>query len=281
MNEPRFESEYEDSVVPTFKGAPATHAQMRDSADAEDPATQTSVLLGTTVIQAVESFYLAKRFMQYFGDLPENDDRVGQAIESIRGRLMRMAVLDIAALNDAGLTANDPNHSRTSSLPVVHNRMGQHLADVKASSGELSHLRRLREDIDCNRYAPLEYVRHLRNKWAGHPSLDRRFDDWASADKSLSVATTEAALVRLANNAQDTANFIASTPALQDFHQASASEGPHGSGRPKIDLSSIVSLALRARWSAGEQVRALRAQITGNTMLERFACTGAYQGERY
>lgn len=60
-----FESEYADSVLPTFEGAPATHAAVRASADAESPWTQMSALLGATIVQAVQSFYLAKRTRQY------------------------------------------------------------------------------------------------------------------------------------------------------------------------------------------------------------------------
>lgn len=96
------------SALPKFEGAPA---------DAETPWTQMSALLRTTVIQAVQSFYLAKRSRQYFSDLPERDDRVGRAIDDINNRLMRMAVLDIAALNDGGLAGNDPENSRTASYP--------------------------------------------------------------------------------------------------------------------------------------------------------------------
>lgn len=61
-----FQSEHADSVLPSFDGAPATQFVLRVSADAETPWTQMSILMGTTVIQAVQSFYLAKRSRQYF-----------------------------------------------------------------------------------------------------------------------------------------------------------------------------------------------------------------------
>lgn len=83
--------------------------------------------------------------------------------------------------------------------------MKRYLTKANASTTELDRLSDLQADINSDRYAPLEYVRHLRNKWAGHPSLDRRFDAWADADKTLSIATVEAALARLVNNAHDTA----------------------------------------------------------------------------
>ena len=78
-----FESEYADSALPKLEGSPATHADVRVGADAETPWTQMSALLGTTVIQGVQSFYLAKRSRQYFSDLPESDDRVGRAIDCL------------------------------------------------------------------------------------------------------------------------------------------------------------------------------------------------------
>lgn len=276
-----FESEYADSVLPALDGDPATHAAVRVSADAEAPWTQMSVLLGTTVIQAVQSFYLAKRSEQYFSDLPENDDRVGRAFSDINGRLMRLAVLDIAALNDGGLAGNDPENSRTASLPTAHQRMKRHLTQANASAVELDHLRELRTDINPDHYAPLKYVRHLRNKWAGHPSLDRRFDTWAGADKTLSIAAVEAALVRLVNNAHDTALFVSSATALQGFRQPPTVANPDGSIPMDVDLSNVIVLAKIMRDSADKGIHALRAQITGKTKLERLAHAEAHQGERY
>lgn len=281
MKRSSFESEYADSVLPTFQGAPATHSAVRISADAETPWTQMSDLLGKTVLQAVQSFYLAKRSMQYFSDLPENDDRVGQAIEQINDRLMRMAVLDIAALNDGGLANKDPENTRVASLPTAHRRMKRHLTDANASAAELDQLRKLQTDINCDHYMPLLYVRHLRNKWAGHPSLDRRFDAWASADKTLSVAAVEAALTRLVNNTHDTALFVSSAPALQDFRQPPAVSNPDGSRPMEVKLSSVTVWADLMRESADKGVRALRAQITGETKLERSAHTEAYRGKQY
>ncbi|WP_339619773.1 hypothetical protein [uncultured Salinibacterium sp.] len=276
-----FESEYADSALPTFEGGPATHDVARTNANAEAPWTQMSVLLGTTVIQAVQSFYLAKRSRQYFRDLPENDDRVGQAIEGINSRLMRMAVLDIAALNDGGLGRHDPDNSRTASLPTAHQRMKRHLTDADASAADLENLNKLRTDINSDHYLPLKYVRHLRNKWAGHPSLDRRFDSWASADKTLSIAAVEAALARLVNNAHDTALFVSTAPALQSFRQPLAAARPDGSIPMQVELSEVIVWAGLMREYTGKNIRALRAQITGESMLERLVHTEAYRGEQY
>lgn len=276
-----FESEYADSVLPTFQGDPATHHTVRNSADAETPWTQMSALLETTVLRAVRSFYMAKRSRQYFSDLPENNDRVGQAIEHINDRLMRMAVLDIAALNDGGLGTKDPENTRVASLPTAHRRMKRHLTDANASAAELDQLDKLQTDINCIHYKPLLYVRHLRNKWAGHPSLDRRFDAWAGADKTLSVAAVEAALTRLVNNTHDTALFVSSAPALQDFRQPPAVANPDGSWPMTVNLSNVTLWADQMRNSADKEVRALRAQITGETTLERSAHTEAYRGKQY
>uniref|UniRef100_UPI003F498C80 hypothetical protein n=1 Tax=Paenarthrobacter ureafaciens TaxID=37931 RepID=UPI003F498C80 len=128
---------------------------------------------------------------------------------------------------------------------------------------------------------PLMYVRHLRNKWAGHPSLDRRFDAWAGADKTLSVATVEAALTRLINNTHETALFVSSAPALQDFRQPPAAANPDGSWPMEVDLSNVTTWAGLMRDSVDKGVRALRAQITGETKLARFAHTEAYRGKQY
>lgn len=158
--------------------------------------------------------------------------------------------------------------------------MKRHLTDANASAAELDQLRKLQTDINCDHYMPLMYVRHLRNKWAGHPSLDRRFDAWASADKTLSVAAVEAALTRLVNNTHDTAVFVSSAPALQDFRQPPAVANPDGSWPMEVDLSNVTVWADLMRGSADKEVRALRAQITGETKLERSAHTEAYRGKQ-
>ncbi|SJN12087.1 hypothetical protein FM113_13840 [Leucobacter sp. 7(1)] len=48
-----------------------------------------------------------------------------------------------------------------------------------------------------------------------------------------------------------------------------------------VDLSNVIVLAEIMRESADNSIHALRAQITGESMLERLAHTEAYQGERY
>lgn len=169
-----------------------------------------SALLGSTVIGAVQTFYLAKRTRQYFSNLLEGGDRVGRVMADIGHRLMRQAVLDIAGLNDGGLGSRDLGNSRTASLPTAHSRMKQRLVSALAPPADMARLDALQADINSDHHMPLKYVRHLRNKWAGHPSSDRRFDAWAEADTTLRIPVVEAALVRLVNNASDTAEFVSS-----------------------------------------------------------------------
>ena len=111
--------------------------------------------------------------------------------------------------------------------------------------------------------------------------MDRRFDAWAEADESLWIPVVEAALVRLVNNANDTAEFISSVPALQDFDQPRAVPKADGSIPMEVRLSSVVVLAELMRESAGKDVLALRAQIAGTTNEKRLANTEAYNGKRY
>lgn len=240
-----------------------------------------SVLLGKTVIEAVHSFYLAKRTRQYFRDLPENDDRVGRGLDAISERLMRIAVVDIAGINDGGLRDADPGYSRTASLPTAHQRIKRYLMAASSSPAGLNQLEDLKRAINVDRYAPLKYVRHVRNKWAGHPSLDRRFDAWAGADKTLSIAAVEAALVRLVNNAQNTAAFVSSIPILRDFDQPAAVASPDGHEPTEINLGNVLLWAELTRESVDRNVHALRAQITGVSKMERQRNTDASPSERY
>lgn len=239
-----------------------------------------STLLGSTVITAVQSFYLAKRSLEYFSDLSKDDDRVGRVVTEIGHRLMRLAVIDVAGLNDGGLASKDPGSSRVASLPTAHKRMKQRLVAAHAPADDLARLRDLQEDINADKHMPLKYVRHLRNKWAGHPSLDRRFDTWAEADKNLQIPMVEAALARLVNNASDTAEFISSTHLLQDFDQPLGAPNPDGSIPMEIALSNVLVWAQIVRESSGNSIRSLRAQITGSAM-HRLANTENYDGTWY
>lgn len=49
----------------------------------------------------------------------------------------------------------------------------------------------------------------------------------------------------------------------------------------EVDLGNVLVWAEMMRESAGCEVRALRAQITGETMLERLRHTETYRGEQY
>jgi len=87
--------------------------------------------------------------------------------------------------------------------------------------------------------------------------------------------------VRLVNNAHDTALFVSSVPSLQGFRQPPEVVNLDGFTPMGIDLSNVIVLAGIMRESADKGIHALRAQIKGETRLERLSHTEAHQGERY
>lgn len=88
-------------------------------------------------------------------------------------------------------------------------------------------------------------------------------------------------MARLVNTAHEAGAFVSSTPALQTFRQPPAVADPDGSIPTSLDLSNVLVWAEIMRESAGREVRALRAQITGDTRLERLRHTETFLGEQY
>lgn len=88
-------------------------------------------------------------------------------------------------------------------------------------------------------------------------------------------------MVRLVDNARDTAVFVYSSPALRDFCRSPVAENRDRSMTTELDLRDVDSWAANIRESIGHDVRALRAQITGLTKVERMFRTEGYRGKRY
>lgn len=265
---PAFKSEFAAGDVPTVTGNPLPNA------DLDQQGTQTPHWVRArrsqeiAVVDAVYGFYFAKRFSELLEAFEGWTNAVAEmAVEDIEARLWRLAVIDVAKVNDSNQLA------RAASLPGVLKVMKVQLDGDPAPvlDADRVSLQAIRDATNPEVVVPLKYVRHIRNKWAGHPSMDRDFDDWADADEWLSVPLIEEALAILIRAHQDAAELARRSPALRSSFAPPAPTGedrtqPDGAivkvHHATIAWSSVSALAHLHRDSAKRQAEALLDQLT-------------------
>ena len=205
-----FESEYDASQLPAIDGQPLGNKDLDDHVGGMAPWQRVELAQQTLVIDAVESYYLAKRFREKVLPFDAYTNAVvGNALKSVADRLMRLAVVAIASVND--------RQPRTRSLPQTLDALAIALAmvaDVDVETERMA-IEALKSAVNADVVPSLKYVRHLRNKWAGHASLDRDFDPWAGADAAVSLPLVEDALVRLVSAHQRLADLIDESEVLR------------------------------------------------------------------
>ncbi|MGO4689474.1 hypothetical protein [Glaciibacter sp. 2TAF33] len=219
------------------------------------------------VLEAVHGFYLAKRFStELAGFTGWTNEVVADAVEAVRAKLWRLAVIDIAMVNDQNQLP------RAASLPGVLRSMKDTLEASPDSSAtqDLAQLERIRTAINADTETPLMYVRHVRNKWAGHPSMDLRFDSWAGADKHLSIPLLEEALAVLVRAHQETADLAARSTVLSPLFAApvpkstvaSTPEGTIEQFPATVAWGKVTVFAELMRESASRDASSLLDQLT-------------------
>jgi hypothetical protein len=257
----RFESEFDASAVPQIDGGPLPNADLAARAEAMALSQRIAGSQQTLLLDAVESFYLAKRFNQTVLAFDGFTNAVASsALEAVGARLMRLAVITIATVNDAG------QDGRTSSLPHTLDRLHRALDGVidRDVSTEKAGVQDLKASVNADVVESLKYLRHLRNKWAGHASLDRSIDSWADADRAVSLPLIEDALVRLVNAHQRLADMVTASDVLTQLTSEPTRE--LSADRPvtvpmDVDWSAVVPHALLVRDWAGRAAAALVDQL--------------------
>jgi hypothetical protein len=255
-----FESEFADSDLPTIDGTQLSHSVLRAHMDGLPASHRVSRSQQDVVVDAVGNFYLAKRFREIVLPFDGFSDGIGhRALEAIGFNLMRQAVISVAA-------ANDPERGgRTTSLPhllwVLKKRLDDHASATGDDvSREVVAIDELAAEIDHTTVPSLKYVYFVRNKWAGHTSLDREFDDWADADSALSIPIVEDALVRLVNAHGKLVKLVAGSRLLQQITQAPATPASDEI-QMSIDWSATTVWADIERDWAGKAAQAILNQL--------------------
>lgn len=249
-----FASEFDPSDLPALVGAPMENASVATQLAARGTSFRVQESLMNLLVNAVYSFYFAKRACPVLDALAtRRDGHLAMGVREVRNSLLKGAVIGVA-------TTIDVTSGRTRSLPDalnaleidLHNRKAQHPDDeIDAALDLLSYIR---QQTNANEVRSLKYVRHLRNKWAGHSSLDRTVDGWASADRVVDFRIVEDALARMVNAFQDLSALVPMSKDLMDIEAQASSLNEHPDGgvpiQIKVAWSGANALALAMRYSA-------------------------------
>jgi len=239
-----FETEFPPESLPTVLGGPLQNAQLDQQGDQTAHWVRAERAQQIAVGNAVHGFYLAKRFSERLASFDAwTSSSAERAIAAIETKLWRLAVIDVAMVNDTNQL------KRAASLPGVLANMTAALAadaDPKFAPDRAS-LQAIRSATNADLVVPLKYVRHVRNKWAGHPSMDRDFDSWADADTELNIPLVEEALAILVRAHQEAADLAARCPILMPLF---AVPSPEGEDQTQADGSIIRVIPMTVDWSS-------------------------------
>lgn len=262
-----FESEFSPTDLPTLTGEPLTNQILDSNASSRDRWVLAQRAQQNAVTESVYGFYFAKRFSEEIDGFDGWTNKVAESsVGHLERSLWKMAVIDIAKVNDQNKLL------RAASIQGVLESMKSALeaSSDPAAVAELSALNTLRSLINPDSEPILKYVRHLRNKWAGHPSVDRDFDSWADADKHLNIPLLEEGLARLVRAHQEAADLAASSSILSPLFNVprpkpkivDTPDGPSKQYPMTVAWENVTVFADLMREVAGRDASGLLDQLT-------------------
>ncbi|WP_157485731.1 MULTISPECIES: hypothetical protein [unclassified Frigoribacterium] len=243
-----FESEYSDDVVPDPMGEPLVHQVLDSHASSMPLGKRLEASSKTLLLDAVRAYYFAKTLHAQLNQREgEIEVKTMHAMGPVRLDLMRLAVIAIGTVNDSS--------NRTRSLHHTVATVKEALATEKGSDARAAYqlVESIRVAINADTNVPLKYVRHMRNKWAGHASMDRDFDTWANAGSELNLPLLEKALETLVNAHADLFEVISlSETAARLVTSQDTNSSPTEAGPIAMDVewSAVVLMAEVAREGA-------------------------------
>jgi hypothetical protein len=266
MKQSDFASEFDPSALKADHGLPMTNAVLKAQVEAKGAAFRVEEALGNLLANAVSPYYFAKRVCPALDELSDGQNtHLAESFRQVRNSLLKTAVIGIATTIDTV----DKSEGRTRSIPHALHALKRDLTTRQAlqSDGDRAAAMELLNDLlertDINRVVSLKYVKHVRNKWAGHSSLDLTIDGWADADKSISWPILEDALVRMINIFQDFSQLVSMSEELVQFEA--------GLNPPQTLPGGILRLEAKLAWSGANslsQVMRFGAQKQADAFIE-------------
>lgn len=260
MRLPSFQSEFASHEVPDLTGPRVTNKDLDDEVAQVPEHERVKISQQNLILNVVKDFYFAKYFFQKENSADyEGDDQLQQSLRYLSQQLLKQAVISVATSIDltAGPAVNGQKPpGRTASLPHLLEKVRKTLEDLDTdASAELELVEHISKSVNPQRHPALGYVQFMRNKWAGHASMDLRFDTWVQANESLSISSVEAALVRIVNAYEDFSDLVEMSEALTEKTReptrvATINVDGYETGKLTVDWSNIRTFAPLVKGSA-------------------------------
>jgi hypothetical protein len=262
MKLPPFASEFDPSELPAIAegSRPLENARLDEAAEALPSEERIKEALAL-IQAAVYHYYFAKGLDGKLGELRRAArGPLASALDVMRTAVVKHAVIAIAM-------TIDETTGRTRSLPHALKALERRLEASPAdpSDGEtdatIQLIRHILTTTNPDKVKSLLYVRHIRNKWAGHASWDLSVDTWPTGDKMLNYPLLEDGLVRMVNAFDEFSRLVQMSPYLQTLQEASRPRivNPDGTETSRMTISwdAAVPLAEVMRRNAQESARHL------------------------
>jgi hypothetical protein len=249
-----FASEFDPADLPTLVGDPMINEPLQAGVEALGTAHRIERSLLNLLTDAVYAYYFAKQACPALGALAQTQEgHLSRGSEAVAQSLLRSAVIGVATtidLSGYGRTASIPH-----ALDALRDDLRRKIAQNPDGEAEaaLELLGHISSTTNVDTVPSLRYVRHLRNKWAGHASLDRSVDSWAGADTHVNLSLLEDALARMVNAFQDLAILVPMSTDLTDIEQQG--------NPPKILADGTVEVQMKVGWGGVNAIsQAMREQ---------------------
>jgi hypothetical protein len=255
-----FASEFDPSELPTIHGTPMENARVEALITGKGAAFRVEESLMNLLVGAVYSFYFAKRACPALDAFAMGQaGHLEMGVREVRNSLLKGAVIGVASTIDvtSGRTRSLPDALKALEADLNNRTIQQPDHEIAAALDLLTYIRR---QTNAHEVSSLKYVRHLRNKWAGHSSLDRTVDEWAGADESVDFRIVEDALARMVNAFQDLSVLVPMSEGLMDLEAQANSPQEQPDGTIEVEMkvawSGANALAQTMRYSAQQAAEA-------------------------
>lgn len=218
-----FAAEDDLGPVPSISGDPMIASVLGPHIEALTPGQRIQQAMSTMLLDCVYQFYFAKHVCRSPQVQTEpNTDDLNRASSWLKITLLKQAVIGIGATVD---TTFDRTSSYWFAVQAVQASLKAATTLTASAQATIELLKDLRGTTNPDSVTSFKYVRHLRNKWAGHASLDLQFDSWADANRAVNWAILEDAVVRMVNAFQELGTLASMSPELSTVESAWHTEG--------------------------------------------------------
>lgn len=271
MRMSEFTSEFDPADLPVVSGSPTQNALLNAVTDAMNPGLRVEESLANLLRQAVYLYYFAKEACPSLAAAAKlTTGSAGLATEVVQVALLKQAVIGIATTIDLTTTRTTgpvPATGRTLSLPHAIDALDRELTQRLATQTDIETvaaadlLRNIKSSTDAENVLSLKYVRHLRNKWAGHATLDRALDTWADANTGVNFPLLEDAVVRMVNAYQDLGTLASMSQQLRAVEAGGRPATKQANGTETVEMGLAWSGANALAQVMREQAKKHAAEL--------------------